>query len=172
MSRLQKRKWSPWITVSIGVNPFRICWTVIEKATRKLPKNLHVCCAICCRLEVDNGVISVVAVDNVSLESIIHRAYWCPDKIWRFWVKRLSRYSRSSFRVEQTNEHKITYSNSAKRHIAFRLKRQRINTLQQSPYLQAICMVVCLAKQCKIGLWCTLHRNRIGMWNRHLDCYH
>ena len=41
---LQKRKWSPWITVSKPVNFFRICWTIIEKSWPKHdPKWTYLC---------------------------------------------------------------------------------------------------------------------------------
>ena len=67
-NRLHKRKWSPWITLSKTLNPFRIRWTVIDKWRPENDPNFSRLCAICCRTEVDNDVISGVVVDNVGID--------------------------------------------------------------------------------------------------------
>ena len=55
-SKLQKRKWNPWITVSKTVNFLRIGWTIIEKSPPEQDQKWHVY-AICCRPEVVGDVI-------------------------------------------------------------------------------------------------------------------
>ena len=70
-----------------------------------MTQNLHVC-AICCRPEVDNDVISGVAVDNVGMDVPIK---FCDSRSNGFLDIRGVEQTN-----ERTNEYKTAYSNSAK----------------------------------------------------------
>ena len=67
-------------------------------------QNLHVC-AICCRPEVGNDVVSGVAVDNVGMDVPINLVI-LGQTVFEIFAELISC---------RTNEHQMVYSNSAKR---------------------------------------------------------
>ena len=76
-----------------------------------MTKNVHVC-TICCRLEVDNDVISGMAVDNVGVGVPIK---FGDSRSNGFQDIRGADFVSNERTIERTNEHKMAYSNSAKR---------------------------------------------------------